>query len=361
MDYSQVPEPKRLRDQVVVYLKERIASGELHGLVPSERDLAGRMDVSRLTVRAALKRLEEEGVIEVRGRRRVTLPAGTGSRLPSGRCTELVVLSSEPLEEVYHSHVLIMDMLREKLARHGFRMHVDVSPQYGMTRTGKVLAEKVRRHPDACWLLVRIPPEGQKWFAMQGLRAVVMGTPDPGLDIVSLDTDYDASCFHAASVLAARGKRSIALIRRIANLIGDEYSEAGMRRACDKANVDAVVHKLSGDSTSVIEWLKTTRAEGRMPDGIIANDPAIFLSVFSFCYNYRIRIPEEMGIICRTDDLLLDAVRPSVARYRMNDSVLLNRLWRILLPILRDQVYEKVPHFLMPDFVPGASSGTPKF
>ncbi len=350
------PEPNPLRDQVVRFLKQGILAGKYGPFLPSERKLAERIDVSRLTVRAALKSLEEEGLIELRGRKRFIVSPPEALPVDS-ECAEVVLLSAEPLEEVYHSHVLIFEMLREKLARHGFGLSINISSRFGMSGKGRVLEEAVEGHPDACWLLVRIPPTGQRWFVERKLRAMVLGTPDTGIEIPSLDTDYDATCFHAASLLASRGNRSIALVRRAADLIGDERSEAGMRRACQRASVNAFVYRLAGDSASVIDWLEGLYREHRLPDAIIACDPAIFMSVFSFCYRYGLRIPEDLAIICRTDDSLLDSIRPTVARYRINDSVFLNRLWRMLLPILRNQVYDKTPHFLMPDFVTGASAG----
>ncbi len=359
MTENQRPELHRLRDQVAAYLKQGIVSGKYQMYLPSERKLADALDVSRLTVRTALKSLEEEGVIQLQGKRRAILPRKLRNEAVDGACEELVVLSAEPLEEIYHSHVLIFEMLREKLARRGFDLSIDISARFGIPGKGRVLEEKVEQHPNACWMLIRIPPIGQRWFVERQLRAMVMGTPGPGIEIASLDLDYEATCFHAASVLAARGKRLIALVRRAANLVGDEYSEAGMRRACERAGVEAVVCRLAGDSASVIDWLEAMQRQNRLPDGIIAGDPAIYLSAYSFCYRQQITIPDEMAIICRNDDLLLDAIRPTVARYRLNDSILLSRLWRILLPILRNQVYEKIPHFLMPDFVTGASAGSP--
>lgn len=359
MDTHLRPEPNRLRDQVAAFLKQEIAAGNYQNSLPSERKLAEGMDVSRLTVRAALRRLEDDGVVQLSGKRRIILSSHKETQVPDVECDELVILSAEPLEEVYHSHVLIFEILREKLARHGFKLSIDVSSRFGMTGKGKALEETVEQHPNACWLLIRIPPSGQAWFVERQLRVMALGTPATGIGMVSLDLDFDATCFHAASVLASRGKRVIALVRRAAKLVGDERSEEGMRRACKKAGVEAIVYRLAGDSTSVIDWLEALHREKRMPDGILACDPATFLSAFSFCYRHRLRIPEDVALISRSDDLLLDAIRPSVARYRVNDSVLLNRLWRILLPVLRNQVYEKIPHFLMPDFVPGASAGPP--
>ncbi len=53
-----------LTDQVKAHLKERILDGEFdQGRIPPETELAGELGVSRTTVRDALSRLEQEGVI----------------------------------------------------------------------------------------------------------------------------------------------------------------------------------------------------------------------------------------------------------------------------------------------------------
>ncbi len=353
------PEPNNLPDRVAEFLKQGILEGKYQGAFPSERKLAEEVDVSRMTIRAALRKVQEDGLIEISGKRRMIPPEFRKDPEADGASAELVILSAEPLEEVYHSHVFIFEMLREKLARHGFGLSIQVSSRFGMTGKGKALAETVDQHPNASWLLIRIPPAGQRWFIENNLRTIVMGTAALGLDTVSMDIDHEATCFHATSVLAARGKKSIAFVRRAANLIGDERSEAGMRNACKRAQVKGTAHRLAGDSASTIDLLESLRRENRLPDGIIAGDPAIFLSAYSFCYKHGLRIPEDIALISRNDDILLDALRPTVARYRVNDSVVLNRLWRLTLPVLRNQVYKKSPHLLMPDYVPGDSAGVP--
>jgi len=351
------PEPNYLRDQIAIWVKEKIDSGIYRDRLPSERQLAEEMEVNRLTVRAALKKLEDDKVIEVAGKRRLILRGGGKASQTVPEFTEVVVLSAEPLEEIYHSHVLIFEMLREKLVRHGFGLSIEIHPRCGVARNEAPFEEMVSLHSNACWLLIRIPPVGQRWFVDRKLPAVVMGTPDENIEIASLDLDYEATCFHSASVLIARGKQSIALIRRASDLIGDERSETGLRRACDKAKIEPLVYKVGGEPTAVIDWLRSMSRINRMPQGIIASDPAIFLSVFSYCYQENLRIPDDVAVICRGDDLLLEAIRPKVARYRVNDSMLLNRLWRILLPVLRNQIYAKGPDFIMPDYVPGGSAG----
>src|SRR5207247_7790852 len=57
----------KLKDQVAERLIEVIASGRLAGgtRLPSERELVGRLGVSRTVVREALNLLEERGVLQV--------------------------------------------------------------------------------------------------------------------------------------------------------------------------------------------------------------------------------------------------------------------------------------------------------
>lgn len=50
--------------QIAADLRRRIAAGELSGRLPSERDLAYEYQVALTTVRKALARLREEGLIE---------------------------------------------------------------------------------------------------------------------------------------------------------------------------------------------------------------------------------------------------------------------------------------------------------
>jgi len=357
---SLPPEPIHLRDQIADHLRDRLRSGEWPEFLPSERYLMRALDVSRLTVRFALQALEGEGLLQSEGKRRRVLEGSRGTRTKTGGGkTEVVVLSSRALEEVMYSHVVVFDMLREKLGRHGFSMEVLISPRFEMTRRGQEFAEIVANHPDACFLLIRIPSAGQDWFARHAPHSLVLGSTGEDKRLPSFDIDFDATCFHAASMLAGRRKRRLAFVRRASDLVGDSLSENGLRRACKQFGCEAIVHRLPGEPASVIDWLQALRRDRCLPDGIIASDPAIYLSIFSFCHAAKLSIPEEIALVCRGDDPLLDAVRPGVARYRINDNAYINRLWNCLLPILRGQSVDAHAELVFPDYVPGDSVGYP--
>ena len=65
---------KSLESQVYLRLEEEISSGELcHGKVLTENELSARLGVSRTPVRAALRRLCEEGLVEISPNRGATV------------------------------------------------------------------------------------------------------------------------------------------------------------------------------------------------------------------------------------------------------------------------------------------------
>lgn len=350
------PERIHLRDQIARHLRERIAEGKWGDYLPSERTLADSLDVSRLTLRAALQALEASKEIRREGRKRkIAKLTATPSVARSDKCTTLVIVSSVPMEEVFFSQVLLLDLLREKLLRHGYEMQTVVSPRFALTRQGSEFGAIVRDNPKAVFLLVRIPPRGQQWFTEHHVPSLVFGSTK--LNLPSVDVDFGASCFHAASTLAARKHKRIALIRRAVDLVGDEQSEHGIQRAKERFGFDCLIHRIHGDTATAIDWLRGLRREQRMPTGIIACDPAIALSVYSFCLLEKLTIPDDLAVVCRNDDPLLDALRPKLARYRISDRILLQSLWHGLLPLLRGDISNPKADWITPDFVRGASLG----
>src|SRR5262249_51447594 len=66
--------------QVVQMLRERLRRGEWEGSLPSEKSLSKQLQVSRETLRAALRQLQREGVV----------------RIAHGRATRIIRSSRRP-------------------------------------------------------------------------------------------------------------------------------------------------------------------------------------------------------------------------------------------------------------------------
>ncbi|MGB0823171.1 MAG: FadR/GntR family transcriptional regulator, partial [Alphaproteobacteria bacterium] len=87
-------EHTRMAEAVVEQVEEMILHGTLRDgeRLPSERDLADRLDVSRQTLREALKALEEKGLVESRQGGGTFIANIVGSAI------------SEPLVELFSRH-----------------------------------------------------------------------------------------------------------------------------------------------------------------------------------------------------------------------------------------------------------------
>ena len=352
------PEAVKLRDQVAEFIKAGMASGKWVETLPSERNLMKELDVSRVTVRAALSQLETGGLI-IRKRSKRIIPSTLVDTKSAENPVfdEVIIVSPIDLIKALRAQVVLIDMLREKLVRHGARLRTVVSSRFAQKNCEKSFIQLLKEHPRAVFILVQLPQENQAWFARANVRTIILGSTHPSFPLPAIDIDYEAACYHAATLLASRGRRRIAFIRYAANLSGDKRSESGFLRGCQKFDCVPVVQKVRDNPLEVYDWLKACHKNGRLPDAIIASGAAIYLSAYSYCYSAGLNIPGQIAMICRRDDPLLDALRPSVARYKLNHDKYLSQIWRVLLPVLRNRTYKQKMHLIFPDYIQGESSG----
>src|SRR5579859_6126 len=107
----RAPQRLSLVSQTTVALREHLVSGEAGTTLPGERELCERLGVSRMTLRAALAKLEAEGWIQGgQGRRRVVCPGGRRHSHFGNR--QVAILSPLPLHAVDPRVLFWIDELR---------------------------------------------------------------------------------------------------------------------------------------------------------------------------------------------------------------------------------------------------------
>ena len=100
--------------QTVAILKEHIASSSAGDQLPSERELCAHLGVSRMTLRAALARLTDEGWIKgSKGKRHLIAAAGAKGNIT--RSKNVVILSPVALQAVDPRVLFWIDELRKPL------------------------------------------------------------------------------------------------------------------------------------------------------------------------------------------------------------------------------------------------------
>jgi len=218
-----LPKSRTLPALAADSLREAIANGIWKTVLPSERDLARELGVGRGVIRAALARLQDEGVVQKRpkAKARILAPGRESSR-PGD--TAIVFLSTYDRRWAYRPF---------HPAVHGdqYRVVEIAMPRLQEPRAKETLATITGRHPNAIWVLVSQPLPVQRWFGQHHPdRTLILGHRFPGVELPAIDTDTEAACWHAAVQMARQGCRSITLLQSRGKRAGELAAQHGLRR-----------------------------------------------------------------------------------------------------------------------------------
>ena len=161
---EMVCRPASVAEAAVKTLIRAFETGRLKGRLPGERKLCVMLQVSRMTLRLALKEIQRLGWIRtVAGQfREVLKPVKVRIKPESPR--RVMYLSPSSIREVEPFFVLSIDHLREMLGRRGILLEMKVRPECYSPNFRLALKRLcAENHPDI-WLLGKSPQSIQAWF-----------------------------------------------------------------------------------------------------------------------------------------------------------------------------------------------------
>jgi LacI family transcriptional regulator len=358
--HDLLPQRRSLVAQTVVFLSDRIESGEWRGWLPSERALCELLQVSRNTLRAALAELKANARIEAKhgAGNKIIPPAHTPK--PRSRSRDVALLMPEPIERLRPMQSLWIDDMRALLSERGRRLHVFHGRQYFGERPGPALQKLVTSSPHGCWILMLAGAAVQHWFRRSAVPCIVAGSTYPGLDLPFRDLDHRAMCRHAAGVLLGLGHRRLALLAPKSARAGDLESEAGFVEGVRQSrHRDATALVVRHDATGT----GLTRAVSRClklepsPTALLVLQPHYYLAAATRLAQRGVRIPQQISLISRDDDPFLSFVEPAPARYVVGPHVMAKHLLRPVLELTEGQAVTQRGGLIMPVFFQGESIG----
>jgi len=348
-----------LIDQLCAALHAGLARGDWPDWLPSERQLCVELHVGRNSLRAALRRLADERVIEIvpgQGTRN----AGRTACPPAPEPNVFGLLSPISLEQLRPRQALWIDELRRLLSEAGGGLRFVHGPQFFRANPSPALHRLVSQERSGCWILVRSTRAIQLWFARYGVPCVVAGSCHQGVDLPFVDLDYRAMCRHAATTLLQHGHRRIAFLTQVAEAAGDLRSEMGFMEGVEqfpRAGIEGKVVHYDAEKRSVAQCVRRLMQGARPPTALLINQSYHYLTVFSVLVQLGRRIPQDISLICRDDDRFLAFLEPEPARYVESPHEFARKLSRIAVRLVRERPALPARIQIMARLLRGASIG----
>jgi hypothetical protein len=346
-----------LIDQIEFEIKQRISNGLWREQLPAERSMCVELRVGRNSLRAALARLKQEGL--------VVIEPGVGisaRHISSGTAYQaqetVALLSPVPLEKLRPHQTLWIDELRGLLAEKEVMMRFHCEPRCFGPRAPKAIDKFVRLHTANCWVLVHSTLTMQDWFKASRTPCVIAGSCHEGVDLPYVDLNHHATCRHAAITFLRLGHRRVAFLTRLAENAGDQQSERGFMEGVaeyeDRQAVGTVLH-LDNNKRHTARLIGRLMARNDAPTAILVNQSYHYLTVFSILMQMGKSIPANVSLICRDHDNFLSFLEPTPAYYGDDAKLFSKKMIRVLTAVMAGAPSSNTRVNLLPELIMGSS------
>lgn len=307
--------------QVARHLSAEIVQGVWSGEMPGVPHLADILGVDRKTVDAALRLLEEEGVLERRGigkRRRIKV---AGPSAPTS--LRLAIL----LNEASDARVDYLVELKHRLEEAGHSPFFVKQPMVELGMKVSRIARMVEGIDAGAWIVIAGSREVLEWFAGRPIPTFAIFGRRLGLRMAGAGPETSTAYAAATRRLIELGHRRIVVLARPRRRL----PQPG---ASEQAFLDELAaHGLPVSDYNLPAWDETipdfhacleSLFRITPPTAMIVDEVPPFIAVQQFLARKRLRVPEDVSLVCTDTHAAFEWCQNSIAHIH----------WEIL-PVVR--------------------------
>jgi DNA-binding LacI/PurR family transcriptional regulator len=338
-------------DQVAEHLRGEMREGRLKESMPGVSTLADDLGISQKTIAAALRRVEDDGLISHEGmgkKRRILLPKSGRA----GRISRISILMAEPgdvgigyLVEIVH-----------ELTRAGFSVGYASKNLLDLGMNPSRVASFVKRNPADAWVIFSASREVLEWFSSQDFPSFSIFGRFQGLPMAGFGLDRQPVLRNIINNLTRLGHTRIILIcRKRRRLPTPGTFERNFLHELEN-------HGIKTSAFNLPDWKETPEGLGHCldslfkltpPTAIIFDEVPFLVSGLRFFTARNLHVPEDVSVFTNDEDASLAWCHPPISHFTWDQRALVRRALRWALNV--DRGVRDVKHVLRPTrFVPGA-------
>ena len=309
-------------EQVAVHLRTEMLRGALSGKMPGVNPLVAELGVGHKTVNAALRMLENEGLLLNQGRgaqRRIVLPEG---HAPLALRVAILCYEQSDQSQDYLTNC------KNKLETAGHTVFYAPSHLTEIKMDVRRLARMVKKTEADAWVVLGGTREVLQWFMQQKTPVFADSGRRRRLKIAGIGPDHVPALTEATRRLIDLGHQRIVLLDSLYKVSEPGTIGAAFLDALSAGGITTGVYNMpgwEGGLEGLYAYLDSS-FQRTPPTAIIAGSGANYFATQSFLVNRGIRVPQDLSLICVDNDPYFSQCQPSVSHIRWSSQPIVNRI-----------------------------------